>query len=56
MAYIYWTWSKKGEHLTKSYKSEQPEMKRESEREREQGDITLETQIINQAIFAEDNK
>jgi len=52
MAYIYWTWSKKGEHLKKSYKSEHPEMKREIE----QGDNTLEAQIINQAIFAEDNK
>ena len=56
MEFIYWTWSKKGEHLEKSYKSQRPKMKVEAKRAIPPSDTSLEAQIVNQAIFAEDNK
>ena len=56
MEFIYWTWSKKGEHLEKSYKSQHPKMKVEVKKKTPPNDTSLEAQIVNQAIFAEDNK
>ena len=56
MKCIYWTWSKKGEHLEKSYKSQRPKMKHEVKMETSLSDTSLEAQIVNEAMFTEDNK
>jgi hypothetical protein len=56
MEFIYWTWSKKGEHLEKSYKSQHPQMKVEVKKKTPPSDTSLEAQIVNEAMFTEDNK
>lgn len=56
MECIYWTWSKNGEHLEKSHKSQRPKMKREVTKTESPITTTLESEIINKTMFAEENK
>ena len=56
MEFIYWTWSKNGEHLAKSHKSQRPKMKVEVKKVADTSTIPLEAQIVNQTMFVEENK
>ena len=50
MEYIYWTWSKKGEHLEKSHKSQRPKIIQELTQVNAPQTTTLEA-----TMFTEEN-
>lgn len=54
MEYIYWTWSKDGEHLQKSHKSQRPKINKEVANTNS-STTTLESEIINKTMFTEEN-
>ena len=54
MEYIYWTWSKDGEHLQKSHKSQRPKINKEVVHTTSPT-TTLESEIINKTMFTEEN-
>ena len=55
MEFIFWTWSKKGEHLEKIHKSQRRKIIQEVKQVNPPQPTTLESEIINTAMFTEEN-
>ena len=56
MDIIYWTWSKRGEHLEKSYKSQREIIEVKPEVNNNTTIQSLEVQMASHSIFKEENK